>query len=216
MLLQRGKGYPANSTVLATLHALAQARCNLVVVIHLHGAIDPRRYLISVPENICVSIARAVPIPSGCVGFAFPSPIYKDIPVHDAQNMLAPKTKATASAVALQSRAALFVKKTLPMHHRGHCTTVPCAPSQPLYDKVYYREASASQRVIEVVNFETTGDAGESDVLKVMINNGFGQHKLGYGDTIARSEIIDFFKVLGAKSLTIFEAACTSVFNPNI
>ena len=100
------------------------------------------------------------------------------------------------------------------MHHRGHCTTVPCAPNQPLYDKVYYREASASQRfIIEVVNFETTG---ESDLLNVMISNGFGQHKPGYGDTIARSEIIDFFKVLGAKSLTIFEAACTSVFNPNL
>ena len=93
----------------------------------------------------------------------------------------------------------------------SHCKWVSCAPDQLFYNKRYSRTQSQTPKdIIEVVNSRDTKGV---DILNLMIKYGYG-HRAAGQETTTRDLVFNFFKALGAQSLTLFDTSCSVVVPP--
>ena len=215
------------------LRRYAKNHCSVLVVLYLHGIIDPELPLITSPSDMCVTLVRTAP--TGCVALEdVRIPIFKDVSPGQAREMLMPDKSKRKAALAQRSKAVLenqqemlsrfvphvdtmspdFAQKIKDLDagmrktEGAHCDAVTCPPNQLFYNKRYFRETESSHRnIIEVVNSEYVKGV---DLLNLMIKHGFGR-RVGDKDTITRYEVFKFFQALGAHSLTVFDTTCSIV-----
>ena len=214
------------------LTELVNTHCGtIIVVISLHGCIDPAFPLIKAPEGLCITLTRTAS--TGCVALDYQVPLFKDISSQESHEILSPASRD--AALERKSRKVFKEQKKLLAHvlrhpiiltpermeqmkamdaglkkTRGrHCKAVTCAPSQLFYNKTYSRNASEKplRSIIEVVNSGVTKGV---DLLGLMIKYGFGRYKDGFEST-TRDLVFKFFKALGVAHLIVFDASCSVI-----
>ena len=222
-----------DKALLDILRRYAKNHCSILVVLYLHGIIEPELPLITAPKDMCVTLVRTAP--TGCVALEDTRiPIFRDISPGQTREMLLPdKTKRTA-ALARRSKAVLktqqdMLSRFLPdvdtldadfsqkikdldagmrKTEGAHCDAVTCPVNQLFYNKRYLRKTDSSHLdIIEVVNFDYLKGV---DLLNLMIKHGFGR-RAGDNDTTTRDDVFKFFQALGATNLTVFDTTCSYV-----